>query len=182
MNEFEELFLNTIKDIEKRLSSSDPYEILMISGLLRKLFLDSYPLVDRVNKEHKLKIEFEIVDRSRKMPYEKDIVFWSIQDGLFPETAPSFRKRIVVSRDKFFNTIVAKTKNEEFSVKDVIKFKANVCGGIHADSPKSEKDEILQRISKYISIGGYESNLRQLKAIARVILKSLEPLCQIIKT
>lgn len=63
---------------------------------------------------------------------------------------------------------------------DIILFEANVCGGIHAGSPKSEKEKALNRINESISIGGYVSTLRQLLAIARIILKSLNPLRQAI--
>ena len=42
------LFLKTLEDIESRLTQKDPYEILLIAGLLRKLFLDDHPLVDQV--------------------------------------------------------------------------------------------------------------------------------------
>jgi hypothetical protein len=52
MNEIKILFCNTLTDIEKRLAETDPYEILMISSLIRKLFLDDFPLVDQVNQEY----------------------------------------------------------------------------------------------------------------------------------
>ena len=49
------LFLKTVEDLERRLLERDPYEILLIAGLIRKLFLDDHPLVDRVNSEHRVR-------------------------------------------------------------------------------------------------------------------------------
>jgi hypothetical protein len=49
-------------------------------------------------------------------------------------------------------------------------------GAVHAGSPKTDKEHVLKQIDSNISIGGYASSLRQLQAIARVILKSLAPL------
>lgn len=178
MTEVENLFVNTIKDIENRLSNSDPYEILLISGLIRKLFFDDYPLVDQVNRIYRFKLQFEITVPQTDIYNDPYLDFCSVQDGLDPDTAPPFKNKITVTRDQFFHTTVTVINKKHFSVMDIILFEANVCGGIHAGSPKSEKEKALNQINKSISIGGYESTLRQLLAIARVILKSLNPLHQ----
>ena len=180
MKEIEKLFLNTLEDIQNRLINDDPYEILLISGLLRKLFFDDYPLVDQINRVYRLKLVFKIIDNQVDIKKDPNLTFWSIQDGLDPDTAPPFRRSITVTRDQFFKTIVTVFNQKHFSVKDIILFEANVCGGIHAGSPKSEKEKVLSQINNSIAIGGYQSTLRQLRAIARVVLKSLNPLRNLI--
>jgi hypothetical protein len=44
MPDHSELFLHTLKDLERRIESEDPYEILGISALMRKLFLEKHSL------------------------------------------------------------------------------------------------------------------------------------------
>jgi hypothetical protein len=176
MNETEILFKKTLEDIEKRLSETEPYEILLISGLIRKLFLDDFSLVDQVNREHRIKFVFVTtvpISLPNNGPYQ---TFWTIQDGLDPDTAPPFKKHLTVNRDQFFQTIVTVVNNHKYTVRDVIQFEANVMGGVHAGSPKTEKERVLKEIDSTFSVGGYASSVRQLMAIARVILKTLDPL------
>ncbi|WKZ37708.1 MAG: hypothetical protein QY332_07155 [Anaerolineales bacterium] len=82
----------------------------------------------------------------------------------------------------FFQTIVTVVNNHKYTVRDVIQFEANVMGGVHAGSPKTEKERVLKEIDSTFSVGGYASSVRQLMAIARVILKALDPLRQAINS
>ncbi len=170
------LFLKTLEDIRSRLTQSDPYEILLIAGLLRKLFLDDHPLVDQVNREHRIKLQFEVTASiNRPVDGDKNSL-WSVQDGLDPETALHGKERLVLSRDQFFQTVVAMVFGPSFTVRDVIQFEASVAGAVHAGAPKTEKEKALDMVGKSIGIGGYAPTLRQLLAIARVSLKALAPL------
>ncbi len=178
MTEEENLFIKTLADIQKRLGEVDPYEILMISGLIRKLFLDDFPLVDQVNRKHQKKIVFEVAVPLNRPKDEPMPIFWTIQDGLDPDTALPFKHRQQLKRDQFFQTTVAIINARPYSVRDVVLFQANVMGGIHVGSPKADKEHVLKQIDQTISVGGYASSLRQLKAIGRVVLKALAPLRQ----
>lgn len=176
MTESEALFLRTLDDIESRLSQTDPYEILFIAALIRKLFLDDFPLVDQVNRNHRVKITFETT-----LPFEflKDLpapTFWSAQDSLDPDIAGPGHRRYTASRDQFFQTVVAIVDNHQYTVREIVLFEANVMGAVHAGNPKTDKELALKQIDSTIAFGGYPSSLRQLKAIARVVLKALSPL------
>lgn len=172
MEHHEYLFVKTLDDIEARLNEVEPYEILMISGLIRKLFLNNFPLVDRVNQKYKEKISFEIA-----VPYllddigEADLYF--VQDGIDPDTSLPFKKRHFIDRNRFFQTIVCILNGKRYSIRNCVLFQANVMGAIHAGIPKVDKEKLLHGIDSNISIGGYPSSLRQLKAIVRVVVKAL---------
>ena len=170
------LFLKTLADIESRLAETDPYEILLISGLLRKLFLDEHPLVDQVNKTYRLKLDFEITVPLNKPDEGDKSSLWSVQDGLDPETAVPGKQRVRLNRDQFFQTVVAMIYGPSFTVRDVIQFEANVAGAVHAGAPKTEKEKALHEVGQKIGVGGYAPTLRQLLAIARVSLRALAPL------
>lgn len=175
MDEKEHLFLKTYEDIEKRLTEEDSYGILQISALIRKLLLDDSPLVDQVNRNYKKKIIFEITQTQLYQPGIPAPDFFSVQDGLDPDTSRPGKQKIQINRDNFFKTPILLVKGKEYSIKDIIQYEAHVMGGVHAGSPKSDKDEILKKIEN-LFVGGYRPSLRQLKAIARVVLKAIKPL------
>jgi len=170
----EQLFVYTIKDLEKKLAATDQYEILMIAGLLRKLLLDGTPLMDQINTGH-LRVKFII--NSRPIPEDKYLSIWSIEDGLDPATAvPHLCKPIEVDRGQLLSTKILKVGGKVFSVKDVILHLAHVEGAVHAGSTKDEKDLILNRFIQEWQIGGVAATFRLLKAIARVTVKGLQVL------
>ncbi|MDH5828913.1 hypothetical protein QFW80_00040 [Luteimonas sp. M1R5S18] len=176
MTESEALFLRTLEDIERRLGQTDPYEILFIAALIRKLFLDDFPLVDQVNRNHKIKLTFETtlpIELPKDFPAPS---FWTVQDGLDPDTAIPGKRRYTTSRDQFFQTVVTIVNDHQYSVREVVLFEANVMGAVHAGSPKTDKEHALKQVDSTIAVGGYASSLRQLQAIARVVLKTLSPL------
>lgn len=170
----EQLFIYTIRDLEKKLVATDQYEILMIAGLLRKLLLDGTPLMDQINTDHP-KVKFII--NSKPIPEDKYLSVWSIEDGLDPATAvPYLCKTIEVDRGQFLSTKILKVTDKVFSVKDVILHLAHVEGAVHAGSTKDEKDVILNRFIQEWQIGGVAATFRLLKAITRVTVKGLKPL------
>lgn len=170
------LFLKTIEDVENKMKSKDAYEILMISGLLRKLLLDDYPLTDQVNKNRRLKISFVINDR--KPPFvDASLEFWSIEDGFDPDTSvPHLSKPLAVDRERLLNSEIMIVNREVITVFDLIKFLSHVLGAIHAGSPKTSKEIALNEINKYLKIGGLPAGIRSILAVSRVVLKGLEPL------
>ena len=176
MIDIETLFLRTLDDIESRMSQTDPYEILLIAGLIRKLFLDDHPLVDRVNKSHRIKLLFESTETGDPRQEATPPSFWTVQDGIDPDTALPFKKRQSLTRDQFFQLLVTIVDGHGYTIREIVLFEANVVGAVHAGSPKTDKESALHKIDTNISVGGYASSLRQLLAIARVCLKTLAPL------
>jgi len=174
--ENDQLFIDTLSDLEDRVKSPAPYTILGISALVRKLLLDGMPLVDQANRSRRLKIRFHIGLLRGFPPGIPEPVFYSIQDGFDPDTAPPGTGTTSVSKDGFLAATVLKVRGKPLSVRDLISFEANVKGGVHAGKPRDEADLVLQEMGKLFEIGGYRASLRQLQAIGRVTLKGLEEL------
>jgi hypothetical protein len=174
MHDTTKLFLETLKDIEKRVASKDTYEVLLISALIRKLLLDDFPLLDQINRKYKTKISFEIIPSQDALIQKSE--YYIIADMLDPETAPPSKKSQKVSRDQFLKTTVLSICGKRYSIKDIILFEANIMGGIHAGMPEKEKEQALQQVNSIYEIEASRGSLLQLKAIARVVLKALEPL------
>ena len=56
----EDYFLRTLDDLEHKIDSDNYYQILGISALVRRLLVDGFPLVDKVNRYYRLKIRYRI--------------------------------------------------------------------------------------------------------------------------
>jgi hypothetical protein len=178
INGAEELFLRTLDDLETRAAATDPYEVLGLSALVRKLFLDDHPLWDQVNRSHRHKLILRISDPDS--PYTRMVLsmrpsFYSVQDGLDPDSSRPGKVTIEVNRDKFFSTVVMVIQGASYSVKDVVLFAAHVMGGVHVGAPKSERERVLQEVNNSLGIGGMAASLRQLRSIAMVLLKGMAP-------
>ena len=170
------MFIKTLEDIETRLTSYDEYEILMVAGLLRKLLLDGDSLMNQVNRGKKLKITFTINDR--KIPQaSSDVVFWSIEDGLDPDTSvPLLCNPKEVNKDDLLKIPIILSNGKTINIKDLIQHMAHVEGAIHPGIPKSDEEKILKGLGRILGIGGLPVGIRLLKAIARVVLRGLQPL------
>jgi hypothetical protein len=178
MNHEEGLFLSNLSQLQALEKSQDRWKILGLSLHLRQLLLDSFPLVDQVNKKYKIKIQFIITDFSipTVLPNIPLATFETIQDGLDPTTARPGRKSVELNRDSFLNKVVLFNEGKNYSIKDIIKFEAVTMGGVHLGKPKNNDEEKLKKLEQFFGVGGLPPALRQLKAITRVVLKAMEPI------
>lgn len=176
----EELFIRTLDDLERCISSNDDYTILHASALIRKLFLDESPLVDQVNQIIHAKLKFEVVDTDKlfevfQTPDMPKFEFLGIQDALDPESIPNPPKK-TVTRDAFFKVPIQVAQGRRFTIQEIVKHQANIEGGVHAGKSKTADDRKLEEVEDTIKIFSLPPGLRQLQAIGRIILKTLFPL------
>ena len=134
----EQLFVRTIQDLDEKLRSTDEYESLMISGLLRKLLLDESPLVNQVNRKIGLKIKFNVNDCDLSAS-EFGSTLHSIAGILNPDPGLN-NNPIEVTITKLLAFPIIMYEGNKFTIKDIVKNAANVQGAIHAGMTKNEKD------------------------------------------
>jgi hypothetical protein len=173
-------FLETLRDLQKRVDSAQPeYNVLMAAGLLRKLLLDEQRVTDRVNRgeTRRLKIKYRINDRQPiwQVAGGPRPTMWSMEDGFDPDTATRAQP-LAVTRDQLLARVVMLHKGYEVTVKDLIDHAAHVGGAIHLGEPRTEREKALSDLAAQINIGGYAAATRALQALGRVVLKGLAPL------
>jgi len=171
------IFIKTLEEIEKKLQANDPYELLGISALLRKLLFDRNCLYDLANQEHKIKLNFIVGNYC--YPNFKELTnnsFWSQQDSFDPNTAPPHIIPIKISRRNFSRRVILITGKNKHTVIEIIKYVAHIAGGVHLDSPKSNKEIELKQLDELNKLGGHSLITRQLMSIARVVLDAMNPL------
>jgi hypothetical protein len=171
----EELFLERCGQIERLLQSHREIELLDLGGLLRQLLLDGTPLVHKANK-YRLKLKFKV--GMFRQPPDRYTAFLILEDGLDPDARAPGSPSKEVSLDGFLGHTIIFTRGVAHTVSDVIKFAANVAGGIHhTENPKGTQKALAQ-FSAFYQLGGLPAGTRQLKAISRVTLKGLNPLIE----
>jgi hypothetical protein len=145
-------------------------------GSVQKLLLDDTRLVDAVNRSRRIKYRFRA--NERQPPDDPSLVFWSIQDGLDPDTAAPLRTNNVrdLTRDKFLAVTIMVVRGERLTVADVLRYLANVAGAVHSGSPTTTKEMALASLASSIQVGGYTPEVRSLLAVARVVTKALQPI------
>jgi hypothetical protein len=174
------LFLRTLDDLKHRSEATDEYEVLLAAALLRKLLMDSQPLVDQVNADHRLKLRFRI---NGPTAYEEMVlgdspVYWSLEDGIDPflDHPPGLMAPVDATRDQLLARRVMVVDGEEVTVRDLIDQLAHIEGAVHRSEPDERREVILKEAARQVFVGGLPAGIRQIRAIARVVLDGLEPL------
>jgi hypothetical protein len=166
------LFLRTLDDLDRRIKARrDEYEVMAIAGLLRKLLLDADPLLNQVNRTRGLRIRF-VTSLPASMSND------DLPEPPPPGAPPFVRGFRTVTRDGLMSRFAAWIAPHEYSVKDLILYVANVKGGIHAGTPRDDREAVLEKAGSQIRVGGFDPSVYALFGIAEVVLKGLEPLRQ----
>jgi len=137
------LFVNTVDDLRERSSnpsSTDRYSLLGIAPLLRKLLIDERPLVNTVKAARlTVPIEFRIVAHPSptQVPGRQVVLSLGREEIVgSPEVAP-------VSLAQFTRVVIGSAQGNDVTVRDAIRYFANVEGGVHFGKAKTSIDEVL---------------------------------------
>ena len=171
------LFLATLRDLEERLTRPDEYGMLRTAALLRQLLLDKNRLVDQVNRPLRLKFSFEIADNEayQRVIFADRPSFYSVQDALDP-TDPIFGRTRILTRDQFTGTLVMVVDGNPITIKDLINHLANVEGGVHKGTPKTDVQRAIAVAIPFLTVGNIPGTHRLVSTIAKIVLAALEPL------
>jgi hypothetical protein len=171
-----QLIVERCEQMRQMLASAKEIDCLDIAGNLRQLLADQHRLIDTANV-NKVPIRFRSNKLREDPPGLPIPSFRSIEDGLDPDTAaPIHGAPYDMTIDQFLGQTILVIGGKPYSVKDVIKFAANVAGAIHHDPKAKPEFEAQKRYSELFRIGGFPAGIRQLRAIARITLKALQPL------
>lgn len=175
------LFLGTMQELKQGCARrNDAFRLISCSRNLRLLLLDGNPLVHQVNRAFELDLQFEIA-RQRKSNEERvKPVLSVVLDGLVPDEHLRGKELHRLTLSQFLNEPLMHTPESSIRVKDVIKYCANVLGGVHALSPKGEQERVLHTIDSSVGFGGVSAAARQLWSIGVVTTTALEPLIRVV--
>lgn len=175
----ERLFLERCDQIAHRVHSPREIDLLDLASGLRQLLLDGPPLIHKVNRTHRLKLRFRVGNFT--LQPDKFTTVLALEDGLDPDTARPGKPVSEVDLDGLLAHKVIIMRQASHSVAHVIRFAANVAGGVHHDQKPREAQIVLADYSAMFGLGGLPAGIRQLQAIGRVTLKGLSPLMEAVR-
>ena len=172
-SEAEYLFLTTVRDIDQKIVEGDRYNLIKAAGLLRLLFLDSKPLVHKVNRNYHIKYEFETIDFLGQPPLTPETHRVDLDGFMFPDA-----KRIKINLDEFLKAPCFTMDGVTATVKDLIRACANAKGGVHFGSAKTSEESSILDWDRTFKLLGEEPSLANIKGVCRVSLRALKPLVE----
>ena len=177
------LFLERYRQLSVAAEATTEISLLDLGAILRQLLADKHSLVDTANTG-RLPLAFVVGEYDpfwRSIPGIPEPTLYSLEDGIDPEDIPN-PVRVILTKDGFLAHQIAMSHGNAITIKDLIKYAANVAGGVHHDpSPKVEY-QAVHAASEVFMIGGLPFGIRPLRAIARVTLRALKPLADSITT
>jgi len=152
-------------------------QLLDLSVILRQFFVDNF--VSVANRNHKLKLSFEISDSTKdrlreleSLGFEKPALLYL--GDVIPPKAP----RTKVTVDNFLKYEIVYYQGIHYSVLDVIKTCSNRLGGIHLSSDKTDDTEeaLLRDLNDNTILGGAPIVFRSLLLVGRILQEALKDL------
>lgn len=171
------LFLRRVRQLAQLVESDDELDLIDGASRLRQLLFDKSSLVDAVNRGTKLTFKVGIFRPGwgpDDDPHWRHVVYQSLQDAIDPQTSASGLS-VELTRNQFGQHVVAFSRGVQITILDLVKYNANQVGGNHwATTPKAEYEKL--RFVENVQINNISAARREIKAIGRVVVRSLEPL------
>jgi hypothetical protein len=155
------------------------YSALEASALVRKLLIDASPLLHQVNRQRRKRIVFEVAGNVayEALVMEDKPVFYAPAGGLSPRLASGMSFEVASMKlDQFLAHRALYVNGHDITVRHVVLQLANVEGGVHAGTPNTEVEKLLNEVNAQLGIGGMGSVAYSMQAIADVVVAALQPL------
>ena len=175
LTDLEKLFVESVKDLDQKISSTDHYQLLRASGIIRQLLMDSAPLIQQVNRNYRIKVTFEVLPMQNDLPVPPDTHWCSIT----PDNGP-VEPTIQCTLSQLLQMQCVVHNGKPYTVHDVITCCAHVLGGVHAGKPTSDADRNLVELERTIRFIDSSTIDHTLKGIAQVVTWGCLPLIKAI--
>ncbi len=174
-SEAERLFLATLADIDIKVMEGTRYSLIRAAGLLRQLFLDATPLIHEVNRNYRVRLQFERGEYHTQPPITPDAHWINPDCSSFPKA-----QTVSISLDAFLKSPCLILQGQTASIADLIKACANVKGGVHLGKVTTTEEKVVIDWDNAIEINGEQPSLLAIAGVCRVVLRSLKPLASAI--
>nr|AFK89584.1 hypothetical protein [Arthrobacter sp. J3.53] len=173
------LFVETVADVWRR--SEDPggrsrYELLGIAPLLRKLLIDASPLLNTVRAARPgVPTEFRIKQwTAPDVGHDDEDLPYLLRLG-GPELVGGPEDPVLPKLKHFIGAKVGQVQGRPLTVLEVIKYYANVEGGVHFGVPKDEPDHVLGEVAPLL-LGHSTGHIEILAHLGTIVVDALTPL------
>lgn len=171
------LYLRTIEDLGHRTrQGATEYDCLMAAGLVRKLLLDAEPLAHAVNRNRRLKLEFEVTDDDLQLPPGLPVPDLQARyEGISPRLGSPL-PLVRLQLERFLKAVALRVHGTAVTVHEVVDQVAHIEGGVHAGSPRKDIERALATINDTFRINDVAAVTRTMRGIGYVVVDSLQAL------
>jgi hypothetical protein len=166
----QDLFDQTVRRLAEIVTDDfAAYSALEASALVRKLLIDGSPLLHQVNRQRRKRIAFEVAGNAayEALVMEDKPVFYAPGGSLSPRLALGMPFQVTpMNLDQFLAHRALYVNGHEITVRQVVLQLANVEGGVHAGTPNTEAEKLLNEVNTQLGIGGMGSVAYSMQAIA----------------
>jgi hypothetical protein len=175
----EEVFKYRYERLSKLIEGGQSAQLLDVAQILRQMLIDSPSIVDIVNQNHRLKVEFEVFESTDEQIERVRAISGLTPSFVYTGTVlPPFAPKKMLKKDSFLAFKILYLNGQHYTVSQVIKASANRLGGVHYSSSSSDNQEesILRKLDDLMSIGGAPATLSSLILVGRIVTKALAEL------
>lgn len=172
------LLVETIADVRRR--SEEPgirsrYELLGIAPLLRKLLIDGRPLLNTVRAARPgVPMEFRIRQWSEPdSQHGEDLPYMLRLGG--PELVGGPEDPALPKLKQFIGARVGMVEGQPLTVSEVVKYYANVEGGVHFGVPEKDAQRVLNQMAPML-LGRSTGHIEILAHLGMIVVDALTPL------
>jgi hypothetical protein len=163
----DDLFIGTMRELRQRISSNNKYDYIKACGLLRLLLMDTgQPLYIIVNRKRHVEILFHVSEIKAGFGEGAEMEWrHMVSDG----------KQRSIKINKFLEVPLLFYKGHNYNVADIIRYGANIQGGVHAGRPEIESEKtyaILEEIRELF----IDVDSASIHSICEVVIEALKPL------
>ena len=173
------LFVETLDDVRRR--SQDPgarsrYELLGIAPLLRKLLIDGRPLLNTVRAVRPEEpTEFRIRQWSTREDGQNGEDLRCLLRLGGPELVGGVEDAALPKLKQFIGAKVGMAQGRPLTVREVVKYYANVEGGVHFGVPGDDMQRVLSQIAPLL-LGRSTGQIEILAHLGTIVVNALTPL------
>jgi len=172
----EEVFKYRYERLSQILEGGQSAQLLDVAHILRQFLIDSPSIVDIVNRNHRVKIKFEVFESADEKIERLRSITGDAPSFVYSGTVlPPFAPRKSLNRESFLSFNILFLNGQHFTVRQVIKACANRMGGVHYSNPSSDdrEESILRRLDELMIIGGAPATLSSLILVGRIVSNGL---------
>jgi hypothetical protein len=175
------LFVETVADVRRRSrhpGARSRYELLGIAPLLRKLLLDARPLLNTVRAARpEIPTDFRIRQWSAPddIRYDTELPYLLRLGG--PELVGGSEDPAMPKLKHFIGARVGLVRGRPLSVREVVRYYANVGGGVHFGVPEDDAQSVLSQMAPLL-LGRSTGQIEILAHLGTIVVGALTPLCE----
>ncbi|MFD1703800.1 hypothetical protein ACFSCV_12385 [Methylopila henanensis] len=178
----ESRFLWDVEKLRNICGSAYESELLDASAILRRLLIDSgNPLLKKIENKIRMKALFTVQDQPGILDFRTLIetktfgrsctFFYDNPDTARLENIPTKSIRL----DAFLSTAIIFTEGTLLNIRQIINYVANVGGGVHQGSPKTDDAKAIHVHAALLHVAGGPYPLQAIYDISKVTLRALTP-------